>query len=697
MVPRGTSGRRSSPTASVRWHYDGVTDRTVRRRAWGLFVVYVLVLLTNVVFDAATRSTPGHAASAFADVLFDLATASFAVVGIVILARQPRNRIGWILLAIGLTWVVGPEAYGEFALSRGLPGGALALSLSAPTWAPPIGLLGTVLLLRFPNGKLLSPRWRIVEWIAIFAIVTVFVTILFGDRSLNEFGYPNLINPLWIPALEEVFGFLQPIILLIPLAVLTSAVSVVLRFRRSAGIERLQMKWLTAAAATVAGMSLIANVASIGSGWSEPTTPLWVSVIQVVTIASFILIPGSIGAAVLRHRLYDIDLIINRAVVFVVIVGFMTAVYVAVVAGVGALIGTRGGSGVVLPIVATAIVGLAFQPMWRRARRFADRVVYGRRATPYEALTAVASPGSAADLSLRVARLAVESTAARAAVTWLRAGSQIRPAAWWPDSNEAPSPASMPTGNGALLPYERFVHPIAIGDEILGALTVGLGPGEVLPATDERLLDDLASQAAISLDRALQALDLPEGEVTLLMTDIEGSTVLWEENPSAMAHALGQHDALIQEAVTGRGGLFVKSRGEGDSTFSVFTDAAEAVGAALDLQRTLLRRRWPTPRAIRVRAALHTGWVEVRDRDYYGPVPNRCARLRSIAHGAQTLASKATRDAAADRLPPGAALRDLGAHQLKGLADVERVYQLSHPDLPAEFPPVGPLRGVAGS
>jgi hypothetical protein len=161
-----------------------------------------------------------------------------------------------------------------------------------------------------------------------------------------------------------------------------------------------------------------------------------------------------------------------------------------------------------------------------------------------------------------------------------------------------------------------------------------------------------------------------------------------------MAYALAEHEAMIEEAVSANEGILLRERGEGDSTFSVFTDATAAVAAALALQRALAGKRWPTPRPIRVRAAIHTGEVSVRDRDYYGPLPNRCARLRAVAHGGQTVLSRSTRDAIQGSLPPGVAFLDLGAHRLKDLSSPEHIYQLCHPELPMDFPPLNSLDAI---
>lgn len=180
-------------------------------------------------------------------------------------------------------------------------------------------------------------------------------------------------------------------------------------------------------------------------------------------------------------------------------------------------------------------------------------------------------------------------------------------------------------------------------------------------------------------------MNFPTGIVTFLFTDIEGSTRLWEEFPDAMRSALARHDRLLTEAILEDGGLVVKSRGEGDSFFAVFSREQDAVCAAVAIQRALLAEKWKTPRPLRVRMALHTAEAELRDGDYYGPAVNRCARLRGIAHGGQTLLSAETAQRVRNRLPEGTSLRDLGWHRLKDLARAEQVFQLLHRDLPGEF------------
>src|SRR4051812_10201910 len=148
-----------------------------------------------------------------------------------------------------------------------------------------------------------------------------------------------------------------------------------------------------------------------------------------------------------------------------------------------------------------------------------------------------------------------------------------------------------------------------------------------------------------------------------------------------MREALVRHDALVLAYVRRLNGHVVKSKGEGDSVFAVFRHARDAVAAALVLQCALTAERWATSTPIRVRMAIHTGQVELRDGDYYGPTVNRCARLRALAKGGQVLVSGVTAQLTQAQLPPGASLKDLGTQQLKDLSAPERVWQLSHPRL----------------
>ena len=182
---------------------------------------------------------------------------------------------------------------------------------------------------------------------------------------------------------------------------------------------------------------------------------------------------------------------------------------------------------------------------------------------------------------------------------------------------------------------------------------------------------------------------VPTDTVTFLFTDIEGSTKLWEAHPEAMRVALARHDALVREAIISANGYVFKT--VGDAFCAAFAMAPDAVEAGLRVQTALAAEPWPEMTPIKVRMALHTGAVESQDGDYFGPPVNRVARLLTTGHGGQTLLSQATYELTRDSLPDAVSLRDLGTHQLKDLARPEQVYELQHPSLPGDFPPIKSL------
>jgi class 3 adenylate cyclase len=192
--------------------------------------------------------------------------------------------------------------------------------------------------------------------------------------------------------------------------------------------------------------------------------------------------------------------------------------------------------------------------------------------------------------------------------------------------------------------------------------------------------------------------DLPAGTVTFLLTDIEGSTRLWETAPEAMEVALDQHNRVLTEVIEEHGGAVVTSWGEGDSFFSVFPSAVSAVEAAGACQLRLGREAWPAGAALRVRMGLHTGEARARQGGPVDHAPiNRCARLKAAAHGGQVLVSKTTRDLAGGRLGGGFGLKRLGEFRLRDLAEPELIYQLTHVNLPAGFPPLVTLAELTGN
>ncbi|MGN6337233.1 BTAD domain-containing putative transcriptional regulator, partial [Mycobacterium sp.] len=216
----------------------------------------------------------------------------------------------------------------------------------------------------------------------------------------------------------------------------------------------------------------------------------------------------------------------------------------------------------------------------------------------------------------------------------------------------------------ALAAYQRARSLLA--DEL------GVDPGPEL----RRLEAAIVSQDASLEVPVGQELTTVTRAVTFLLTDIEGSTAAWEADADAMAVALARHDELAEQVVTSRGGRLIKTRGEGDATFSVFDRPSAAAAAALELQEAIAQEPWALRDPMRIRIALHTGEVELRDGDYFGRAVNRAARLRSLAVGGQILCSGATAELVIDSLPDDVVFADLGMRQLKNLARPEHVFEL---------------------
>lgn len=216
----------------------------------------------------------------------------------------------------------------------------------------------------------------------------------------------------------------------------------------------------------------------------------------------------------------------------------------------------------------------------------------------------------------------------------------------------------------ALAAYQRARSMLA--DEL------GVDPGPDLRRLEAAIVaQDVALEIAVP-----EQLSIVTRAVTFLLTDIEGSTAAWEADAEAMATALARHDEIVEQVVTSRGGRLVKTRGEGDATFSVFDRPSGAAAAAIELQEAIRHEPWVLAEPMRIRVALHTGEVELRDGDYFGRAVNRAARLRSLAAGGQTLCSGATAELVIDTLSDDVVLADLGMRQLRNLARPEHVFEL---------------------
>jgi signal transduction histidine kinase len=479
---------------------DRPRHRVVLARVLGAVTLAGFAIGLVYTFLAAAIRPPG-AGDPLGDIAFVLSFAMFPVIGYVLAIRRPENSIGWLMLGIGtffgLTAIL--TSLGEYLLYSGDRDTALVLlAFDSPSWVPVVVLPVTFLLLLFPDGHLPSPRWRWFAWVLGVGLTVVYFAILLDPGPLAESLVPDAPNPLGIDALGSFLDVAQAVILVIPIGVIASLTALVMRFRRSSGVERLQLRWLLTAAVFVALLYAGAMLGSIPHSWGGEDQPGWLTVLQNIVIPSFVLIPIAIGVSILRYRLFDIDIVINKAVLFGALAVFITVVYVAIVAGVGAIVG--GQTSPVLSAAAAAIVALAFQPARRRAQRFADRLVYGKRATPYEVLSAfserVGQTYANEDLLPRMARALGEGTVAARADVWVRVGEELRAEAQWPEDALPADVRSIATADpfaSASSVYEPVLHQ----GELLGGLSIEKKPGDAITATEEKLVQDLAAQAGL--------------------------------------------------------------------------------------------------------------------------------------------------------------------------------------------------------
>lgn len=430
----------------------------------------------------------------------------YPLIGALIVSRQPRNLVGWVMCATGLIMVVANLA-GAYAL-RGLvaaPGslpGALAMAW-LQSWLPfvwfPAMLIA--LLVLFPNGRPPSVAWWVVIGMAVVGSLQQIATVVLTAHPLTPMNGGQAVlsktNPTAIGG-PAAINLLQALGMSILLALLGAGAALIVRLRRASGEEREQIKWVVYVAALIVAVLLVA-------GFAMKLHPL-VGVIGFTVWSSLFAlgIPVAMGFAILKYRLYDIDLIINRSLVFGALAAFITMVYVAIVAGLGALIGARGQPNLILSIVATAIVAFAFQPVRERIERIANRLVYGPRATPYEVLSQfterVAGSYASEEILPKMAEVLAHGTGAARADVWLRLGDHIAPAAAWP-SGDGITRGSMTLAGDQLTaaPAVTRVVPVRHQGELFGALSINKRPGEALTPVEEGLLKDLAAEAGLVL------------------------------------------------------------------------------------------------------------------------------------------------------------------------------------------------------
>jgi len=560
--------------------------RTLRLAARGSFAITLALCLSTVVFLGLAWNVP-KLSSEFGFKGYAIAFALvLGGVGVALADRRPSNPIGWIFCALGV--IAGTMAltteYARWALIHQggrPPGGLYAAWLQEWVWIPLIVGLGVVGWI-FPEGRFLSRRWRtgMVVACALAAIPIVLNAVLPRLTVFAGFDNPVGLDEPWVQgAASASGGLILPVLL-------GGAAAATVRFRRRRGDERQQIKWLLLAVSAVAlalGYYSILLGIIVATGTDPSQGAVWP---EYLAIASFLAVPISVAFGVLKYRLYDIDVVINKAVVYAVLAVFITGVYLTVVVAAGSLTGYA--SNPVLSGIAAAIVALAFQPVRRGTQRLANRLVYGERATPYEVLAQLgdrlAGEYAADDVLDRIAAALAGGIGADRVVVWLNSGGELRSAAVWPKGTRA---APIATSTAVLTATEDGMRsfPVRLQGEILGAIGVHKPASDPLTPADEKLVGDLAAQAGLVLRNARLIEELRASRRRLVEAQDEERRKI-ERN---------LHDGAQQQlvALTVQLGLLERQAEDPDTVRASATRLKDALQDALDELRALARGIYP--------------------------------------------------------------------------------------------------------
>jgi signal transduction histidine kinase len=469
--------------------------RTASGLAWSVGIVSMALVVGTLILmfgyrHAALPASVGQYRWTLSNILAQVVFIPGIVIGIVLAFKRPENPIGWLFLALSLA--NGLETFGVsygiralIVAPGSLPAGRALAWMGNWITGIPIGLSLFIALL-FPTGNLPSHRWRPAAWFiagsfAAFAVSEIVVqTRSWRDPFGASFGLSPIALPLFIPLV---------------VSFVLSLAAVAVRFRRSSGDERLQLKWVVTAGVLVFAVFLALIPWLSCNSCSVPT------ILMVLAVLAFLFLWIAIGIAILKYRLYEIDFVISKAVVYGTLAVFITLVYVGLVAGVGTLVGNTRSP--LLAAIAAAVIAVAFQPIRARAGRLANRIVYGKRATPYEVLSdfaeRMAGTYSVEDVLPRTARLLAQGTGAIRSDVWLLVGSELRAAGSWPAAEVEQIPL---TADGSIDVPRAVAVPVRYQGEVLGALSVQKPPGDPITSAERKLLDGVASQAGLVLRNA---------------------------------------------------------------------------------------------------------------------------------------------------------------------------------------------------
>jgi hypothetical protein len=464
---------------------------TAGKLGWTTLALAAIAAGIAMTLGVLQGNTADIAENAFLLVAFT----SLGAVGALVASRMPRNAVGWLFLSCAslaaVTFLSDEFAKWTLVTHPGhLPGGRWAAWVSSWSWLLFLIPFLIFVPLLFPDGHLASRRWRPVAWVAAVALGLASLSIALSPGVPEDSSF-DAVNPVGIEGAKTLLSAVSGAALLVLLVCLILAViSLVQRYRRAVGEERARFKWFVYGVSVLIGTFLL-NLFGGDAGWTRVTFDLGI-----------VAVPIGAGIAILRHRLYDIDVVINRTIVVAALAVFVTVVYAALVVGIGAaVVGSR--SNTFLTLLAAVVIAVAFQPVRTRAQHFANRMVFGERATPYEVLSEFADRvgrGYAGDdLLQQMAKTIGEGVGGSAAYVWLRVGSELQAAGAWP--NDAFKLPNVPIADAEVptIPGAHGVYPVRHGGELLGALSVSTSRGERMSQTEDKLVADLAAQAGLVL------------------------------------------------------------------------------------------------------------------------------------------------------------------------------------------------------
>jgi hypothetical protein len=354
---------------------------TVAWSSWALSLALVPVGLGFGFLAFSAPLPPGREPILPLIAVTEVLLLAYGTVGALVASRRPGNAIGWIICAVGLALAVASAAsgyadYGLYGNGDALPAPELAAWLSVWLNIVVLFVAPCLLFLLFPDGRPPSPRWRPVIWLVALTGCGIFLTLAFSPGELDQYTYPGLPNPLGIGGdLGDVLATIENIGNgILPIAVLVTISSMIVRFRRSSGRERLQLKWVAYTAALTAASFLVSFMLP------EPVPQTLQDAVFFLGVAAFAAIPVAAGVAILRHRLYDIDVLINRTLVYGSLTLSLAAVYVGAVVSLQRLFRALTGQESQLAVVAsTLMIAALFGPLRRRVQGFIDRRFYRRK------------------------------------------------------------------------------------------------------------------------------------------------------------------------------------------------------------------------------------------------------------------------------------------------------------------------------